>query len=533
MEELMRHLTITALSLVVAATLAPIASAEWSADLADALTMDAGPERDELVRSVVSEAPGWEDVARVLSTRGYAMPDSVGRPALLSHVCVDGVERPWVAVVPESYDPSVPTPLLVVLHGGVSRADIEEDPLSYVTDYSLVTSALDEGMVVVLPFGQEGATWWDEVGMANIRDLVRWAKRAYNIDDDRVWMGGFSDGASASFLHAMTTPNDYGAFVALNGHMGVGSLDGDLATYASNMAVAPVYAVTTFDDGLYPSRKMRGTIRMAQEAGADILYRELPGGHDFTYGETELPLIMDFLRRHPRDPFPPEVVWETAAAKFGACRWLAVDRVVVGEPARWHRDHNLGLVDDRVTIGFHPDYESEVEGVLVESVVEGDYPASSIGLEAGDVIVGADDMALSSVEDLDAWKGTVERGDAFSMTVLRNGERVTLEGELPDPSNYLLFKRDVPSGKVWAQVSGNHVELRTSCIGRLRVLVHPAMFNLDEPITIMAGGDTVFHGVVEPDVGMMIANFLKDRDRSLLYVGEIGVDLRSETASAR
>ncbi|MBD3366861.1 MAG: PDZ domain-containing protein [Candidatus Eisenbacteria bacterium] len=509
------------------------AAGAWQDDLAAVLDAETGSERDAALEAVVSAGPDWREVARLLEAREYAVPDSLGRSRLLMHVCSDGVERPWVVVVPESYDPEVETPLLVVLHGGVSRADIEEDPLSYGREHSLVTAAVEAGMIVVLPFGQEGATWWDEVGMANISDLVRWAKREHNIADDRVWMGGFSDGASASFLHAMVAPNDYGAFVALNGHMGVGSLDGDLATYAPNMAMTPVYAVTTFDDGLYPSWRMRPTVRMAQEAGADILYRELPGGHDFSYDETELPLILDFLDRHPRDPLPPRIAWETAVSDFGACRWLEIDRVVTGEPAPWHVDHNVGLVDDRVTIGFHSDYESDVEGVLVSSIVEGDYPASRIGLLANDVIVEADGMKLASLDDLDVWKSGVERGDDFRMVVLREGERVVLDGSLPEPANYLLFKRERPSGKVRALSSGNRVELQTSRIARLKILVHPAMFNLDEPVTVVADGDTVFHDVVEPSVGYMLQRYLRDRDRELLYVAEIPIELISETASAR
>mgnify|MGYP006280000459 CR=1 FL=1 len=520
-------------TLVVFALFVASARGDWSDDLRQVL--EAGPEEDvsALVRDVVRADPDWREVGDALRSRDHAMPDSVGRPRLVMHECADGVERPWVIAAPEGYDPSTPTPLLVVLHGGVSRAEVEEDPISYVADDSLVSAALGEGIIVALPFGQEGATWWDEVGMKNISDLVRWTKREYSIDDDRVWMGGFSDGASASFLHAMVAPNDYGAFLALNGHMGVGSLDGDLATYAPNMANTPVYAVTTFDDGLYPSARMRPTIRMAQDAGADILYRELPGGHDFDYGEDELPFIMEFLERHPRDPLPPRVVWETADADFGACRWLAIDRVVNAEPAPWHVDHNVGLVDDRVTIGFHPDYEAETDGVLVASVVEGDYPANEMGLLAGDVIVDADGMSLTTVEDLDAWKATVSRGDEFVMTVERDGERVELSGALPDISNYLLFKRDRPSGMVRALASANLVDLETSRVGRLRVLVHPGMFNLDEPITVVADGDTAFHGVVEPSVAYMLEASLENRDRELIYVAEIPVDLMSDTASAR
>ncbi len=41
-------------------------------------------------------------------------------------------------VVPEFYDPSRPTPLLVVLHGGVGRAGIMDDPLGYAAEDGFV-----------------------------------------------------------------------------------------------------------------------------------------------------------------------------------------------------------------------------------------------------------------------------------------------------------------------------------------------------------------------------------------------------------
>ena len=53
-----------------------------------------------------------------------------------------------------------------------------------------------------------------------------------------------------------------------------------------------------------------------------------------------------FLERHPRDPFPSEIVWEAGDSKFGLCRWFAIDGITTEEPAAWHVDHNVALVDD-------------------------------------------------------------------------------------------------------------------------------------------------------------------------------------------
>ncbi len=523
------RLSITLLLAVVVAFLGvggSSAEAGWEEALDTLVAAPDDADRASLIADVLDYAPSWQEVATRIQSTTFPAMDSVGQTVLRTTVCIDTVERPWVLQIPPDYDPSVPTPLLVVLHGGVGSAEVHDDPLGHVAESEQGALALEHGWISVFPFGQAGATWFDEVGMTNIRNLVRTVKCELNVDDDRVWMAGFSDGASAGFAHAMLEPSDYAAFVALNGHMGVASLDGDFPTYAPNMSATPIFATTTFDDGLYPSHKMRRSIEMAREAGADIYYREFPGGHDFDDVKDELPAVARFLERHPRDPFPTRIVWEAGSTDFGECRWFAIDRITTVEPAQWHEDHNVALTNDRVTIGFQPDYEFEGTGISVGVLSDGDYPARNIGLQAGDVIVKADDARMDSLPNLNEWKATVERGDAFEMTVLRDGESVILRGALPDAAAYLIFKRDVPSAMIRAGFAANRIDVQTSRVGAFRILVHPDMIVLDQNLVIVADGEVVFDELVEPDLEFLIDNYLKNRDRSLLFVAEVVVDLQ-------
>ncbi len=510
---------------LVAALMPSYARADWDDALDALLDAPLGADVEELLDEVVDRAPGWEEVAARIGETGFPWAEETGVPILRSTVCIDAVERPWVLLVPESYDAREPTPLLVVLHGGVNQAEIEDDPVADVLENELGDLALAQGWIAIFPFGQEGATWWDDVGMANIRNLIRTTKREMNIDDDRVWMAGFSDGASAGFVHAMVAPNDFAAFVALNGHMGVGSLDGDLPVYAPNMANTPIYATTTFDDRLYASDRMRPTIEMARAAGANILYREMPGEHDFDDVEAELPGVARFLERHARDPLPTSIVWETAGKKFGSCRWFAIDEVTRDRLEKWHVDHNVALVNDLMTVGFQPDYDFEGDGVLVMNISEGDYPASRMGLLAQDVIVRADRMRIGDLDSLNEWKGTVARGDAFELTVVREGERVVLPGRFPDPENYFIFKREQPSALAYAFYSANAIDVKTSRVGAFRILVHPDMIRLDQNLVVRVHGKVVHDAPVEPNLEYMLRGFLENRDRKLLYVAEVAIDL--------
>jgi predicted esterase len=505
-------------------------AAAWCADLSqqlDALlASEPGAERDALLAEVVAVAPPWSEVAAQLASMTFPVAEP-GQAALRTTVCLDGVERPWVIYVPSSYDPACPTPLLVALHGGVSRPEIIDDPLAHVEESEYLALAEMGGMLALYPYGQEGATWWDEVGMANVRDLIRTAKREYNVDDDRVYMIGFSDGASAGFCHAMVAPSDYAAIVALNGHLGVGSLDGDLPTYAPNLANTPVYAVTTFDDQLYPSAAMRPAILLVQDAAGDIYYREFDGVHEFTYADEELPRIARFLERHPRDPFPSRIVWEVGDPKFGLCRWFSVDRIALAEAAPWHVDHNVALVDEMIVVGFIPADDEGVSGVGVATVLE-DTMAEQIGLAEGDVIVRGGDHAIGDSADLWEWKTTVKRGDRVELEILRDGQSVILRGQLPEPEAYFVFKRDRPSALAEVSYAANRIDVAGSRLGAFSILVHPDMVDLDRNLVVTLNGEVAFDARVEPDIGFMLSNFLDNRDRRLLYVAKIEIEIKAD-----
>jgi len=509
----------TALCLLLFVLAAP-AFGGWEEDLDQILTLESGEERESLITSVAGAAPGWEALAERIRSRVFPAGEK-GDAYLGKTLCTDEKERPWVLFVPESYDPAVPTPLLVVLHGGVSRPKVTEKPLEWAKRNLFVGLARERGWLVLFPFGQIGATWWDRVGMANVRNLVRTVKRERNVDDDRVYMAGFSDGASAGFLHAMVAPTDYAAFVALNGHMGVGSIDGGLPTYANNMMNSPIYAVTTLDDPLYPSARMRPTIKLARKAGARIFYRELDGGHDFAYAPTELPRIGAWLAGHARNPLPSRIDWESAGGEFGRCGWFKITRVKPGRATSWHKNENLVLIDDHVTIGFSMEpYEGD--GVKVGTVAEGSY-ADLQGLKAGDLIVEVNGLPIVDSRDLSAVKESTERGAVMKVTVVRDGEKVFIEGTLPEPETYFLFKHEKPSARARVDFAANRVSVEGSRLGGFRILVHPDMFNLDQEIVVELNGRNVFQKKVEPDAAFLLRNFLKNRDRRLLYVAEIAI----------
>ena len=169
---------------------------------------------------------------------------------------------------------------------------------------------------------------------------------------------------------------------------------------------------------------------------------------------------------------------------------------------------------------------------LIASVPSGNFGdmmgtviAKEMGLLAGDTIVGGDGRVIADMEDLGEFKSTPSRGDAFELTVLRDGEELVLHGRIPEPTNYLVFTRDTPSGLARVSYSANRVNVEVSRVAALRIFVHPEMIRLEENLVVRCDGEVVFDDLVEPDVEFLLRNFIENRDRRLLYVAEVTVEL--------
>ena len=462
------------------------------------------------------------------------------------NMCIDGIERPYYLYIPENYDHNEKTPLIVYLHGGVSRKDISEDDVKYFEDSPFVKMAEEQGYILLFPTGQYGATWWDSVGIANILQQIRVTKREYNIDDNRVFMTGFSDGGSGSFLFAMSYPSYFAGFMSLNGHPGVGSEVGKIQTYFVNLFNRPVYVINTDEDELYPADEIRDMLELAHEAGADIFYRIYTGiGHEFDYAEEELPRMVSFMENNPRH-LRPLVKWESAYPDV-ECMWLRIDSISGQGHAAWYKDHNMEIVDDRVMFGFYPDddfagidldaidkqvlsqffpdHDFKGPAVKISKVIGDSTLCAVVGMKDGDMIIKLGDRPVNTIEDIYAYKENKRCGDLAEIVVLRDGEILTFKGQFPGPTISDLFTRGKPSGRIEGYFSGNTFSLKTSQIAVFTIKIHPDMVQIDQNIVIIVNGEVVIDEKARANPEYLLKNYLKNRDRERLYVNEITIAL--------
>lgn len=445
--------------------------------------------------------------------------DDVVRGEIISEKTVS--ERPFLYYFPQTYSSETAIPLVVWLHGGVNRPEYIEG-VEYAGETGLLKYAEEMGFALLFPLAKDDCVWWSETGEANILEQIRFLKTSYNIDDDKVYLSGFSDGGSGSFHFGFKLPDTFAGIYPLNGMISVSAYETGNPSYIPNLENRYLRVVNTDEDGLYPAERTRLTMDLAISAGANINYREYWGyGHDWGYFGEDMPLMLNDMIKRSRDMFHSKIYWETYCSEYGSCDWLEITEIdTTAAKAEWQKEYNVQLPDTRISFGFYHDEEFKGEGVEIKEVIEGSL-AEEMGLQKEDVIFMMDEEEVLNIEDLSRLKSEKHRGEEVSLNILRHGEIELIEGAFPDTMYYSTFFYNRKSGAVKGYYCGNVFTLQTSQVKEFKIKIHPDMVNMDIPVKVIVNGVKRYDGKIEYDRDVIRESILKTRDRKGGKVNEI------------
>ncbi len=136
----------------------------------------------------------------------------------------DNLLRGYILYVPASYDSNTAVPLVFCFHGYGSSASVN---MGYTNFNEIADTA---GFIVIHPQGTllQGTSHWnvggwtlgsivDDVGFTNL--LLDSISNAYNINSDRVYSTGMSNGGFMSFLLACQSSDKFAAIASVTGSM--------------------------------------------------------------------------------------------------------------------------------------------------------------------------------------------------------------------------------------------------------------------------------------------------------------------------
>ena len=154
--------------------------------------------------------------------------------------------------------------------------------------------------------------------------LVREVLDLFNVDTNRVFLTGSSNGGTGAFLYATLWGHRLAAAAPLMG-AGLGLFDRDPPA-VENITWLPMLFLHGSEDAVIPARATRETVAAIRQAGADAPVQEeiLRGhGHDLFLASDD-GRTLAFFEGRARDPFPRTVTWRTRSLDYARAFWLEV-----------------------------------------------------------------------------------------------------------------------------------------------------------------------------------------------------------------
>ena len=278
------------------------------------------PPAEALATLLSSDDPRVRAIAPRL---GRASLDAVEKPELfapeppgttLRPMTTKGFEGwPYVIHVPEDYRGDEPLPLLISLSGGPGRALLG------------VPGAREElgrlGWLVVFPQAMD--LWWTPRSASIVSTLLDETLRRFNVDTNRVYLSGSSNGGTGTFLYATLWPHRVAAAVSL---MGAGIFVAGDPPLPANLNDFPLLLAHGDKDPIIAVDASRDTLKAVRHTAprARTELQVLPGHrHDLFLGGDD-GLVARFLEGRVRDPFPRRVTLAVHDLVFPRRYWVEV-----------------------------------------------------------------------------------------------------------------------------------------------------------------------------------------------------------------
>ncbi len=243
---------------------------------------------------------------------------------LRSYEAANGTEYFYHLNVPEDYDPSRQYQVRFELHGGIGgRTDSE--PGGRGRGRTRLEGA---EQIYVMPYAWLESPWWDVSQVDNIRNILDLVKREYNVNENRVVLGGISDGGTGAWYIAMHENTRFASFHSFIGYTMVlaNPSISDGTSYLHNLLGKSWYAINGGRDRLYPTSRVTPFITYLQTKGIDIDYQPLRNGEHNTRWWLEWSDDFEaFVASHPREPNPASISWKATQGSNMRSHWLVIE----------------------------------------------------------------------------------------------------------------------------------------------------------------------------------------------------------------
>lgn len=376
-------------------------------------------ERDEVDATLESLWGIYTDVARragladILTTAPQpadALDWPSEGPLAPSGVLSSGdLAMPYVLLA-KGEKPSGGWPLFIALHGGgkyhgnaeISAHGWEVNTREWQTQMRLVNQVYEpDGLYFVPRMADDRlGRWWHQHNIELFRRLIRCAVLYHDVNPNRVYIMGISQGGYGTCHIAPFMADLFAA---------AGSMAGGMMTVTENLRNLPFRSDIGANDTAYNrielAKQLHDSLDTLQSKDSDAYRHTLAiqanRGHGIDYSSSP-----SWLARHSRNPYPERIVWR-CHEKDGVYRrsfyWLSLSQVP--DAGEYVIKAELNQRENRIDI--------KAEEVLLndegEPVLRRPLTSSQIHVHLNDTLLDLDREVLVLLNDRVAFRGRVER----------------------------------------------------------------------------------------------------------------------------
>ncbi|WET49647.1 alpha/beta hydrolase-fold protein [Chryseobacterium indologenes] len=261
----------------------------------------------------------------------------------------DSAKTSFFIHLPTNYSPQKKYTLLFFLHGAVRNNELIDYQLA---DWNLSgwnryykKYADQNEVIIVFPRASKQYNWMlSDDGFFMIPEMLKQIKKTINIDDNKVFIAGHSNGATGSFSYLMKQPSQFAGFYGFNAYPKV--FTG--GTFVENIKNRSFINFSTDKDYYYPpnanddfSKLMKGIKADYQEFRYNGFPHWFP---QFDESEPAYQIIFKDLNARKRNPFPKEISWEFDDERYGNIDWISNIKLdTLKQKAGWHKELNFKI----------------------------------------------------------------------------------------------------------------------------------------------------------------------------------------------
>ncbi len=237
---------------------------------------------------------------------------------------VTGKIQPYYIYLPVDYDPAEVYPAVIYFGGGDGRGD------QALTEAYQQLMKSDEmaGYILITP--QAEGMWWEEASTEGFIRMFNEVLKTYNVDTDRLYAAGTSNGAMATFFYGTHLADRFAAIFSNMGYPVVKHSPPETprdSEVLKNLKHTPVYIVHGDSDTMVFPVGSQKAYQILRRLKYDVRYDEFPGrNHDIKISELRGKMIQWF-REKIRTTVPRQIEYVINDEQFTQHFWIKVDKL--------------------------------------------------------------------------------------------------------------------------------------------------------------------------------------------------------------